>query len=416
MGHLARLALVAAALAFALAAPVGAKAPNIVFILTDDLDAAAAAHMSQVKTLITDQGTSFRHHYVSLSMCCPSRVATLRGQFAHNTGVYTNNWPDGGFELVYSEGLERSTLATWLKDAGYRTALLGKYLNGYPDTAPSDTYVPPGWTEWMSPISGDPHGGFDYVMNHNGKKEHYGTKESDYLTDVLSAESANFIRRSVQQFPNQPFFLYVAPYTPHTPATPAPRHEKAFKNIQAPRTASWNEADVSDKPNWVSTLPLLNASQIKDIDKLYRKRRQTLLSIDDLVQNVVLTLQSTGQLNNTYVFFTSDNGPSRESRNWLDGTLDPYYGGTTGRLKGHKFSFYEGGIRVPGILHWPERIGAGQVRAAACASMDVMPTLLAAAGGAAGEFETDGRDLLAYASGGTAPGEQIGSASGRGRV
>lgn len=187
MRKLLRHGVLAAAFGLLLAATAFAKAPNIIFILTDDLDRAAADQMTLTKQLITDQGTYFRHHYVSLSLCCPSRVATLRGRFAHNNGVYTNNLPDGGFELAYARGLETSTMATWLKDAGYRTALFGKYLNGYPDTAPNSTYIPPGWNEWMSPIAGDPHDGFNYTMNENGSPVNYGGAESDYLTDVISS-------------------------------------------------------------------------------------------------------------------------------------------------------------------------------------------------------------------------------------
>jgi arylsulfatase A-like enzyme len=138
-------------LAGLIASAACAKAPNIVFfILTDDLDSAAAAKMVQVKTLITAPGTNFRHHYVNVSLCCPSRVSTLRGQFAHNSTIVSNDAPDGGFEGMYAKGLEASTVATWLQEAGYRTALIGKYLNGYPDTAPTPNYIPPGWTEWYA--------------------------------------------------------------------------------------------------------------------------------------------------------------------------------------------------------------------------------------------------------------------------
>ena len=218
--------------------PAFAKAPNIVFILADDLDYQAAQQMTQVKALISNPGLSFRRHYVSLSLCCPSRVSTLRGQFAHNTGIYKNEAPDGGFETTYALGLEASTAATWLKNAGYRTALIGKYLNGYPDTAPSPSYIPPGWSEWFSPNGGTPYKGFDYTMNENGSTVSYGSAAADYLTDVISAQTTSFIRRAVAQNPDQPFFAYVAPYAPHSPATPAPRHESLFKGMGAPRTSS----------------------------------------------------------------------------------------------------------------------------------------------------------------------------------
>src|SRR5689334_7303711 len=106
MGNIIARGLQAAVLGLALLGSAGAKAPNIVFILADDLDAAAAAQMSTVKKLITDEGTNFRHHYVSLSLCCPSRTTTLRGQFSHNTGIFKNDLPDGGFGAFHQKGEE----------------------------------------------------------------------------------------------------------------------------------------------------------------------------------------------------------------------------------------------------------------------------------------------------------------------
>ena len=98
--------------------------------------------------------------------------------------------------------------------------------------------------------------------------------------------------------------------------------------------------------------------------------------------------------NETLIFFMSDNGPSRETRNWLDGTADPYYGGSAGRLKGHKFSLFEGGIRVPGLISWPGHIPAGQVIDQPGAAIDIFPTLLNLAGGRPADYELDGIDLL----------------------
>lgn len=381
MGNLVRRALTAAALGLALATPAWAKAPNIVFILTDDLDTASAAYMTEVKSLITDQGTTFRRHYVSLSMCCPSRVAGLRGQFAHNSGVYTNNWPDGGFELAYDRGLESSTFATWLQSAGYRTGLFGKYLNGYPDSAPSSTYIPPGWTEWMSAIGGDPHSGFNYTMNVNGTSVNYGATEGEYLTDVISSAGADFIRRAVDQFPDQPFFLYLSPYTPHTPAEPAPRHANAFKGLKAPRTSSWNESDVSDKPQWVRNQPLLNSSQIKSIDKLYRKRRQTLLSIDEMVKNIVDTLAAKGQLDSTYIFFTSDNG---------------YHQGQH-RMDSGKNTAFEEDISIPLMVRGPG-VPSRRTVDHLTANVDYASTFAEIAGTSAPSF-VDGRSLMPFLRG-----------------
>ena len=180
-----------------------------------------------------------------LSAVLPSRATLLTGQYAHNHQVYTNRPPTGGYEAFVERGLEASTVATALKAAGYRTVLLGKYLNGYP-LEEDPLHVPAGWTEWYSPVAGNPYSNFNYVMNENGSPVPYQNDEADYLTDVLAEKANAFIVQAAAA--GDPFFVYLAPYAPHAPATPAPRHENLFPAAQAPRTPSFNEADVSDKP------------------------------------------------------------------------------------------------------------------------------------------------------------------------
>jgi arylsulfatase A-like enzyme len=353
-----------------------AKPPNIVFILADDLDAASAAHMAHVKALITDQGASFQRHYVNVAICCPSRVTNLRGQFAHNSTIYSHKPPNGGFEGTYAKALESSTVATWLQDAGYRTALFGKYLNGYPKTAPLPTYIPPGWTEWASPIDSYAYSGFGYELNENGKAVKYGYADADYLTDVLSDKTVDFIRRSVQQYPDQPFFAYVAPYVPHLPATPAPRHADALPGITAPRTKAFNEVDVSDKPRWVRNLPLLTEAEIVAIDELYRKRRQSMLAIDDMVKRFIDTLRVLGELDNTYVLFTSDNGFHQGQH----------------RMKPGKMTAFEEDMRVPLSARGPG-VPAGTTINVLTSNADYAPTF-AEIGGASSPSWVDGRSLV----------------------
>ncbi|HEX5687420.1 MAG TPA: sulfatase [Ideonella sp.] len=383
MGNIIARGLQAAVLGLALLGSAGAKAPNIVFILADDLDAAAAAQMPLVKSLITDRGTTFLHHYVSLSLCCPSRSSTLRGQFSHNTTIFKNDLPDGGFGAFYAKGLEASTAATWLTDAGYRTALIGKYMNGYPEDGPSSSYIPPGWTEWMSPIAGTPYKGFNYTMNHNGTPVSFGNAEADYLTDVISNAAADFIRRSVDQFPDKPFFLFLAPYAPHAPAIPAPRHEHMFKNLKAPRGPSFNEKDVSDKPSWVQAQPMLTSTQIEDMDKLYRKRRQSLLAVDEMLANVLNTLQAKGELDNTYIFFTSDNGFHQGQH----------------RLDSGKMTAFEEDLLIPLSVRGPG-VPVGQTINAITANVDYASTFAEIAGASAPAF-IDGRSLLPFLKGQT---------------
>jgi arylsulfatase A-like enzyme len=356
--------------------PPDQQSPNMVFILTDDQALTDMAYMPQVKALLVDQGMTFQSHYVTLSLCCPSRVSGLRGQFAHNTAIFDNSAPDGGFSAVYALGLEQSTVATWLSAAGYRTAMLGKYLNGYPDTAPSKTYIPPGWTEWVSPNDGYPYKAYNYTLNVNGTSVSYGETEADYLTDVLSTKAVDFINRSIDQHPGQPFFLYLASYAPHAPATPAPRHAHLFPGVQAPRTASFNEADVSDKPPWVQAQPLLTAEQIAGIDDLYRKRLQSLQAVDEMVKAVVDTLQAKGQLANTYIFFASDNGFHQGQH----------------RLDSGKMTAFEEDLRVPLVVRGPG-IAAGSSATSMTANVDYASTF-AEIGGAIAPSFVDGRSLL----------------------
>ena len=283
------------------------KKPNIVFILTDDLDLSSyldPSRFPKVNSLLVDKGTTFSNFFVTDSLCCPSRSSILRGQYVHQHDVLGNLPPAGGYQKFHANGDEKSTVATWLHGAGYRTGLLGKYLNGYPQTV-APTFVPPGWDEWDSPTSGgNPYSEYNYRLNENGRLVRYGSSPDDYLVDVLSRKSSEFI----QQQSDKPFFLYVAPYVPHQPATPAPRYADAFPGVQAPRTASFNQADMSAEPQWLQRRPLLDPQQIDAIDQLYRKRLQSMLGVEDLVQNVVDTLQKTGQLDNTYIVLTSDNG------------------------------------------------------------------------------------------------------------
>lgn len=364
--------------------PPPALAPHVVFVLTDDQDLPSLAFMPRVQSLLVAQGMRFDQHVVSLSLCCPSRVSTLRGQFAHNTGIYRNGPPDGGFEGTYATGLELSTLATWLHDAGYRTALFGKYLNGYPAGAPAG-YVPPGWDEWYAGTTGTPYRGFEYELNENGSTVHYGSQPADYLTDVIAAKAEDFIRRSVANDPGQPLFAYIAPYAPHSPATPAPRHAALFPEARAPRTASFNEADVSDKPAWVQALPLLSADEIKRMDKLYRNKLQALQAVDELVERIVGVLQSTGQLARTYIIFASDNG---------------YHQGQH-RFESGKMTAYEEDLRVPLVVRGPG-VAPGSRATLLSANVDYAPTLAALAGVAVPDF-VDGRSLQPLLRGETPP-------------
>jgi N-acetylglucosamine-6-sulfatase len=279
-----------------------ARHPNIVFILTDDMALHDVEAMPKLKRFLIDEGTTFSNYFVTNSQCCPSRSSILRGQYVHNHNVDSNH---AGFRRFYELGHEASTIATWLKAAGYTTAYMGKYLNGYPQLK-DKTHVPPGWDEWNGAIKGGGYKQFNYRLNENGNIAEYGHSDSDYLTDVISRKTQAFIRQAVER--RKPFFLHLAPFAPHEPATPAPRHKGLFPDAKAPRTASFNEQDLTRKPAYLRALPLLTEAQTVEMDQLYRMRIQSLQAVDDLLEKTVETLKETGELSNTYIVFTSDNG------------------------------------------------------------------------------------------------------------
>ncbi len=357
-----------------------AKKPNIVFILTDDLDLNSyldPSRFPKVNSLLTQKGTTFSNFFVTDSLCCPSRSSILRGQYVHNHDVLGNLPPSGGYGKFHTNGDEKSTVATWMHDSGYRTGLLGKYLNGYPETV-DPAFVPPGWDEWDSPTSGgNPYSEYNYRLNENGKLVRYGSTPQDYLVDVLSRKSSEFI----QQKNDKPFFLYVAPYVPHLPATPAPRYADAFPGVQAPRTASFNEADMSAEPQWLQNRPLLSDPQVATIDQVYRKRLQSMLGVEDLVANVVDTLQKTGQLDNTYIVLSSDNG---------------FHLGQH-RLPPGKMTAFEEDIHVPLIVRGPG-VPAGKKSDDLAMNIDLAPTF-ADLGGAKLPSFVNGRSLVSEMQG-----------------
>jgi arylsulfatase A-like enzyme len=282
--------------------------PNIVFILTDDMrkDDLTDTYMPQTTMELVAKGMNFKNAFVSNPLCCPSRATIMRGQYAHNTKVWFNtnvfdpdpNIPDGGWKGYKGNGYENENVATRLKAAGYTTGFFGKYLNGY-----TATTVPPGWDDWFAVTTG---GYFDYDVNDNGTIRHFGTTNRDYSTDVLKRNVREFIGANAAQ--GKPFFAYVAPYAPHGPVTPAPRDRHTFDPEKAPRLPSFNERDVTEKPDWIQSLPELTSADIANIDRRHENRVESLQAVDDLVATVVRKLGEQGVLSNTYIVFTSDNG------------------------------------------------------------------------------------------------------------
>jgi arylsulfatase A-like enzyme len=274
--------------------------PNVVVILTDDQRWDTMWAMPTVQSELVERGVTFANAFVVNPTCCPSRASFLTGKFSHSTGVYRNRPPYGAFASFD----DTSTLATALHDGGYRTGLLGKYLNYYEED--DAAYVPPGWDRWVAFVS--QHGNGEYLgydLTINGSVVHFGDAPADYSTDVLAGYAANFIRSTPA---STPLFLWLALKAPHGPMTPAPQYASAFSDLPPWRPPSYNEADVSDKPAYVQATPKLDAAARADLDEVRLDQYRTLLSADDAVQIVLDKLAGTGRLANTIVVFASDNG------------------------------------------------------------------------------------------------------------
>ena len=280
--------------------PTEQERPNILFVLTDDQTAASISEMPKLQSLVVEKGTQFNNFFVTTPRCCPSRATFLRGQYAHNSRIKGNALPQGGFQKFRRQGQDRSTVATWLDDAGYETAYMGKYLNNYDDT----TYIPPGWDQWYG-WQGHYYSPEEYKINENGRIVTY-KRDKQHDTDLLGNQAVQFVED--REGEREPFFLYLTPNAPHKPAYVAERHEGMFSDARMPRPPSFNERNVSDKPGLVQNDPLLPRSRQKRLEGLYRKQLESLQSVDDMVGDLVQALRETGQLDDTYIIYSSDNG------------------------------------------------------------------------------------------------------------
>ena len=351
------------------------KPPNVVLILTDDLTSAdlnqnTLEHMPNLRKLLIDKGTTFDNSFVTNSLCCPSRATILRGQYTHNHQILSNEPPLGGFEKFRYLGHENSTMATWLKEKGYRTAFFGKYLNGY-----NDTYIPPGWDEWYAQTG-------NYLSNDLNENGHIVSYDPGryHLDDVLSQKASDYITRTAGADPpffttDRPFLMYVGTKAPHQPATPAARDEDAYPHLKLPHPPNFDEKDVSDKPDWISDNPPLSAEQKQYMEELHRKRLQDMLAVDDMIGNLVEALRKSGELDNTYIFFTSDQG---------------FHMGEH-RLGAGKWTAYEEDIRVPLIVRGPG-VPEGRTLPHMVLNNDLAPTFADLAGARTPSF-VDGRSL-----------------------
>ena len=325
--------------------------PNIILIVTDDQRFDTLRVMPEVRRLLVARGMTLRRAIVTNPLCCPSRATILTGRYSHTTGVYTNILPYGGWSTFQAS--ESSTIATSLHRAGYRTALIGKYLNQY---SGETVYVPPGWDRWFALLA--PGGYFNYKVFDDGLGHlSYGTAPRDYSTDVVRRQAVSYIRNAPQ---DTPFFLMVTPYAPHGPYKPAPRHDGDFASASVAIGPAVNEADVSDKPRYIRTRRPAGDAWVRTTT---RDQWETLRAVDELVSKIFSAIEDTGRNGNTLVIFTSDNGLSNYEHRWR-GKQVPY----------------EESIRVPLVVAMPGQIPAATVSDALASNVDLAPTIADFAG------------------------------------
>lgn len=355
-------------------ASAGGYLPNFVIILTDDqgygdLSCAGATdfrtpHLDNLAA----RGIRFTEWYSAAPVCSPSRAALLTGRYPGNAGVRSIL---AGHRTASGLPPEVPTLATALGRLGYRTGLFGKWHLGL---APESRPEQHGFQHWFGFMAGC----IDYYshiyywgVQRGGEDPLHDLWENgreiwlngQYFTDLVTERAVRFVQQAAADA--APFFMYVAYNAPHYPLHAPQRYVDRFPHLPPER----------------------------------RIMAAMLSAVDDGVGEIVAELERRGLLERTCIFFQSDNGPSRETRNWLDGRRDPYYGGTTGGLRGHKFSLFEGGIRVPAILSWPDRIPGGQVLSGPAAAIDIFPSFLQAAGADLNPYSFDGRVLWPWLQG-----------------
>lgn len=325
--------------------------PNIVLILTDDQRADTLDIMPRVLRDIAGQGIRFTNAFAATAICGPSRASFFSGLPVHSHGVIGN----GGAATVFDA---TSSFVPALHAAGYQTGLFGVYLSG---NQALGTTIPPGWSEWLAFHSADRSSG-DAVpamrFNHNGQFVDFPSAPYDTITDRLGDAAVRFLRRNA----DRPFFLQLSPFAPHAPAIPMQRHSGAFAGLEPHRPPSFRYQDVSLKPHWIRFMKTMD-SAAEPTDRLRIRQLESLLGVDEIVGEILDTLDALGLTNDTIVVFASDHGQHWGEHWWNS-----------------KMTSYEESIRIPLVLRYPRRYPLGHVDDALVSTLDLSATFADAAG------------------------------------
>jgi N-acetylglucosamine-6-sulfatase len=335
--------------------------PNILIIVTDDQRYDTMDVMPETLAGIFDQGVEFKHGFITTPLCCPSRASILTGMYAHQHGVRFNETE-----------LEKTTFMKLMQENGYYTGLVGKYLNSWRgDPLPEYDY-------WVTYANGETRYN-NPRLNINGE---WIRHQGEYVTYSLGNYAVEFIQKASKR--NEPFVLLFTPNAPHAPVTPAEEDKNLFKDLPPHRPPNFNEADVSDKPNWLINEPLLTPERIQELDEYRLNQLRTLVSLDRTIARILDELEAQGELDNTFILYISDNGA-----HWGEHRLVT------------KNRYYDEVSRVPFAIRYPPLIPQPYLdEEHVVGNIDIAPTALALAGIPIPE-EMDGLSLLDLLSGNT---------------
>ena len=319
---------------------IGDNRPNFLIILTDDQRYDTMQYMPKTQEHIFDQGVTFSNGYVSSPLCGPSRANILSGMHVHKHGVFNNR-----------EELQASTFVEGLKESGYYTGLVGKYLNSWKGE------MRPEYDFWASVFRDDPRY-YDSDYNINGE---WHWQKPGYITDITRDLVLEFIDKASAQF--RPFFLLFGLNAPHDPADPASEDIGKLTDLEPHRPPNYNEEDNTDKPNSINWKTPIDEKEAADNDEFRRKQLLTLLSADRAIDAIIERLKEKGELDNTVIIFLSDNG-----KHWGEHRLNS------------KGSQYQESILVPFALRYPPLVPEPYTENRLIASVDIPPTLFELAG------------------------------------
>jgi N-acetylglucosamine-6-sulfatase len=367
----------------------GRNAPNVIVVMTDDQRYDDMAAMPRTNSLIRKAGVRFTHYFSSYPVCCPARATFFTGQYAQNHGVRClYPWCHGGYGRLN----QRNYLPVWLERAGYATAHIGKFLNGYGKERGTPMH-PNGWSEWHGLIDHSTYRMWGYSIWENDHRETFGKvlgrRPRLYQTDVLTNRAVEFIDDRARG--EKPFFLSVAYLAPHHESgrtqaltgqlvRAAPRHRGRFANQPLPRPRNYNEADIRDKPPFLARFNRPISSRREGaIAQRFRERWESLLAVDEGVERIIDKLADTGELDNTYVIFTSDNGYMQGEHRVRQGKMLPY----------------EASTHLPFLIRGPG-IPRGRSTHAVVGDVDLAATIVDITS-ARPRHVLDGRSVLPYA-------------------